>query len=106
LKHGILKERTASLVTDALRALVLEISGYRAQVIEFIETEHTPKNLLIRAVKRQSRLPVRELRELVKQFRSLKEQYGIHTFYLEQALGEQFQKQCQTSGHIMTGIDG
>lgn len=106
LKHGILKEKTASLVTDALRALVLEICGYRTQVIEFIETEHTPKNLLIRAVKRQPRLPLRELRELIQQFRSLKDQYGINTFYLEQALGERFEKLCQMPGYAMTGIDG
>ncbi|WP_417384667.1 class I SAM-dependent methyltransferase [Gimesia sp.] len=106
LKHGILKEKIASLVTDALRALVLEICGYRTQVIEFIETEHTPKNLLIRAVKRQRQLPGRELRELVHQFRSLKDQYGINTFYLEQALGEQFKKLCQMPGYAMTGNDG
>ncbi|HCO25008.1 MAG: SAM-dependent methyltransferase [Gimesia sp.] len=106
LNHGILKEKTASLVTDALRALMLEICGYRTQVIEFIETEHTPKNLLIRAVKRQPRLPMRELRELIRQFQSLKDQYGIDTFYLEQALGEHFQKISQMPGHVMTGIDG
>jgi len=51
LKHGILKERIAALVTDALRAEWLECMGYTVQVMEFIETEHTPKNLLIRAVK-------------------------------------------------------
>ncbi len=106
LKHGILKEKTASLVTDALRALVLEICGYRTQVIEFIETEHTPKNLLIRAVKRQTRLPMREFRELIHQFRSLKDLYSINTFSLEQGLGEGFQNLCRKSGHAMTGIDG
>ncbi|MFI5344502.1 MAG: class I SAM-dependent methyltransferase [Chlamydiales bacterium] len=51
LKHGILKERFAALATDALRAQLLEVSGYHTQVLEFIEMEHTPKNLLIRAVK-------------------------------------------------------
>lgn len=51
LKHGILKERFAALATDALRASLLEISGYTTQVIEFIDTEHTPKNLLIKAIK-------------------------------------------------------
>ena len=51
LKHGILKERFAALVTDAIRAQLLEIAGYRTQVLEFIDMEHTPKNLLIRAVK-------------------------------------------------------
>jgi SAM-dependent methyltransferase len=51
LKHGILKERFAALATDAIRANLLETAGYRAQIMEFIDLEHTPKNLLIRAVK-------------------------------------------------------
>ncbi|WP_276357806.1 class I SAM-dependent methyltransferase [Cohnella caldifontis] len=51
LKHGILKERFAALATDAIRANLLETAGYRTQILEFIDLEHTPKNLLIRAVK-------------------------------------------------------
>ena len=49
-KFGIIQERTASLLTDGLRALMLESVGYRTQILEFIDLEHTPKNLLIRAV--------------------------------------------------------
>jgi SAM-dependent methyltransferase len=49
-KHGIVKERLAALVTDSMRANILEIMGYNTQILEFIDTEHTPKNLLIRAV--------------------------------------------------------
>lgn len=52
LKYGILKERFAALLTDALRADLLEQHGYEVQILEFIDMEHTPKNLLIRAVKR------------------------------------------------------
>lgn len=51
LRHGILKERLAALATDAARADILEMMGYSAQIIEFIDSEHTPKNLMIRAVK-------------------------------------------------------
>lgn len=51
LKYGLIKERMASLITDALRAQLLERSGYRVQVLEFIDMEHTPKNILLRAVK-------------------------------------------------------
>lgn len=51
LKHGILKERMSAIVTDSIRANILEIMGYQAQILEFIDMEHTPKNLLIRAVK-------------------------------------------------------
>lgn len=57
LKHGILRERFAALATDAARAQLLEILGYQTQLLEFIEMEHTPKNLLIRAIKKQSRKP-------------------------------------------------
>lgn len=54
LKHGILKERLSALVTDAVRASMLEEMGYQTQVLEFIDSEHTPKNLLIRAIKKAS----------------------------------------------------
>lgn len=55
LKYGILKERFAALLTDALRGNLLEQEGYEVQILEFIDMEHTPKNLLIRAVKREGR---------------------------------------------------
>ena len=51
MKYGLIKERFAALVTDALRAEYLEREGYDAQILEFIDMEHTPKNILIRAVK-------------------------------------------------------
>ena len=52
MKYGLIKERFASLATDALRAEYLEKSGYSVQILEFIDMEHTPKNLLIRALKK------------------------------------------------------
>ncbi len=52
LKHGILKEREAELVTDALRAALLESAGYEPKVFEFISPEHTSKNLMITAIKK------------------------------------------------------
>lgn len=51
LKHGLLREKFSSLLTDALRGEWLEQQGYRVQMLEFIDEEHTPKNILIRAVK-------------------------------------------------------
>lgn len=51
LRHGLAKERFAALVTDTLRAQLLELHGYRAQLVEFVPLEHTAKNVLIRAVK-------------------------------------------------------
>lgn len=51
MRYGLLKERFAALVTDGLRAEYLEHAGYHVQVLEFIDMEHTPKNILLRAVK-------------------------------------------------------
>ena len=50
--YGLIKERMAALFTDALRAQILESKGYQVQVLEFIDMEHTPKNILIRAIKK------------------------------------------------------
>ncbi len=55
LRYGILKERFSALLTDALRAELLTQQGYEVQILEFIDMEHTPKNLLIRAVKGQGK---------------------------------------------------
>ena len=52
LQHGLLKERFAALATDAARGKLLECLGYHVQIIEFIDPEHTPKNILIRAVRK------------------------------------------------------
>ena len=51
LRYGVIRERMAALITDALRADLLEDKGYEVQILEFIDIEHTPKNLMIRAVK-------------------------------------------------------
>ena len=57
LEYGLIKERMAALITDALRAQYLEREGYRTQILEFIDMEHTPKNLMIRAVKSDAMRP-------------------------------------------------
>lgn len=51
--YGLLKERTAALFTDALRAELLEAAGYDTQILEFIDMEHTPKNIMIRSIRRR-----------------------------------------------------
>ena len=67
-QYGIIKERTAALFTDALRAQLLESQGYRVQILEFIDIEHTPKNLLIRAVRQGEKKDNRhEIEDILKE---------------------------------------
>jgi len=84
-KHGILKERLASLVTDALRASALEIAGYNVQVLEFIATEHTPKNLLIRAVRSQNRGSSQQLKE---EYRNFRDAWSLKDPFIETLFGD------------------
>ena len=79
LKHGILKERFAALATDALRAAALESAGYRTQILEFVDLDHTPKNLLIRAVKRREGEVVSS-----ESYEALKAHLGLTTLATDQ----------------------
>lgn len=78
-KYGIFLERQAVMVTDAIRALVLEYCGYKTQVMEFIEIDNTPKNVLL--VGRKSDKAV-DKQAVAEQIRALLEQYGIGEHYL------------------------
>jgi len=87
LRHGILKQRTADILTDTFRALALRIMGYRTDVIEFVASEHTAKNLLIRAVKAVEPGD----RQFVREYNELKQFWGV-TPYIERLLGAPFQR--------------
>jgi len=63
-KHGLMKERLGDLMTDALRAQILKLVGYRSEVIEFIGGEHTPRNTIIRAVLTTAKADPKEQHEL------------------------------------------
>jgi SAM-dependent methyltransferase len=69
-RHGVLHEQFASLATDALRAQALEVCGYKTQVIEFIDLEHTAKNLLIRAVRQPDRTRAEKAAVAYSQFKA------------------------------------
>ena len=85
LRHGILAEREAEIMTDGIRALVLEIHGYKAGVFEFISSEHTGKNLMIAAHKRAQPHDPAPLRE---RLHALLAFYGIREQRLARLLGE------------------
>ncbi|MBU5311725.1 SAM-dependent methyltransferase [Tissierella carlieri] len=89
LKHGIIKEKLASLVTDSLRANVLEILGYQVQLLEFIDMEHTPKNILIRAVKNNDK----DNKEYIDKYMKFKEFWGLRDLYIEKEFGERLESQ-------------
>ncbi len=80
LKHGILEERQAEILTDGLRALIMEANGYRTQVFEFISTEHTSKNLMITGVKSTPDTAAQQKVE------DIKKMFGIEYHYLEKLL--------------------
>jgi SAM-dependent methyltransferase len=82
--HGIIKEKLASLVTDSLRANVLEILGYQVQLLEFIDMEHTPKNILIRAIRGDNT----KTKESVDKYIKFKEFWGLNDLYIEKEMGE------------------
>lgn len=73
-RYGIIKERFAALMTDAIRANLLESRGYKTQVLEFVDLSHTPKNLLIRAIKKRpaldntGRIALDEAKALMEEF--------------------------------------
>lgn len=84
LKHGIMLEREAELITDGLRALLLEKSGYSTRIFEFISTEHTPKNNMIVGTRSTKNIDSEKFNEQIK---AIKNFYGIEEQRLEKLLG-------------------
>jgi SAM-dependent methyltransferase len=87
LQHGIIKERFAALATDSLRAQLLELVGYKTQIIEFIDIENTPKNLLIRAVKQKDATNETPTIESITEYLAFKKLLNAKP-YLEKALAD------------------
>ena len=89
-RHSILKERLGDILTDSFRALILRILGYQTDVVQFVSSEHTAKNLMIRAVKS---LKVGDPK-FVREYQELKDFWNV-TPYLEELSGKDFKKLLQ-----------
>jgi SAM-dependent methyltransferase len=81
LKYGVFMERQAEMVTDGIRALVLEYFGYKTKVMEFISDVHTPKNVLVIGVKTQ--INERQQQEILQKIKATKAYFGITYHHLE-----------------------
>ena len=82
-QHGILEERMAEMVTDTMRALILEANGYKTKIFEYISDEHTHKNLMISAVRTSKNI---NKDKIMNRLIQLKKTFGIENFYLEELM--------------------
>jgi len=87
LRHGIYRERMSEMITDSLRALLIEYSHYDVQVFEFVGGEHTSKNVMITAKKRKVERNAHELEILRERITSLVSLYGIRSHHLADRMG-------------------
>ena len=91
LKYGLIQERMAALMTDAFRADVLELEGYRVQVLEFIDMEHTPKNILIRAVRQEEATPEKK-QQMRQKLRECMDTWNVNPLFYRLRLGGEDEK--------------
>ena len=75
-QYGLIKERTAALMTDAMRGQLLEMKGYKTQLLEFIDMEHTPKNILIRGVRSKGLLPKAARKQQMENYQKCRDFFG------------------------------
>ena len=92
LKYGLIQERMAALMTDAFREDVLELEGYQVQVLEFIDMEHTPKNILIRAVKQNTPLPFEKKEKLLDSLQTCMGIWNVNPLFYRLRLGGEDEK--------------
>lgn len=84
-KHGIFLERHAEMLTDGIRSLLLEYFGYQTKVMQFISDAHTPKNVMIVAVKKS--IDTTKQAQILEKIKSTKAYFGIEYHYLEKICG-------------------
>ncbi len=83
LKHGILEERQAELITDGIRALIMEAYGYKTQVFEFVSSDHTAKNIMITGIRKKDKNIA-----VINKIENIKELFGIEYHYLQKTMNE------------------
>ncbi|MBP7376426.1 MAG: SAM-dependent methyltransferase [Pyrinomonadaceae bacterium] len=83
LKHGVMLERTAETITDGLRSLLLERSGYATKLFEFVSTEHTPKNNMLVGTRLKKPLDPKQFEDEIE---AIKDHFGIREHHLEKIL--------------------
>ncbi|CAH1210818.1 hypothetical protein PAECIP111893_03291 [Paenibacillus plantiphilus] len=98
LSHGLLKERFSALATDAVRAQLLEVLGYKVQMLEFIDPDHTPKNMLIRAALGVANEPERKWKEYV----AFRDALQLSP-YLERALSHKLSEALESKVFVKEG---
>ena len=81
MKYGIFLERQAEMVTDGIRAMVLEYFGYKTKVFQFISDAHTPKNVLVVGIK--GKINAKKQAEILDKLKVTKEYFGIGYHHLE-----------------------
>ena len=101
LRHGILRERQAEILTDALRALILRIMGYRSHIVEFVSPEHTSKNLMLQA----ERGLVAGDRTFVKEYLAMKDYWRV-SLTLEELLGKALQRHLRQEQGVAPIAEG
>ena len=77
IQNDLLKERMSALLTDGIRGQLLEMSGYRTQILEFIDMEHTPKNIMIRAIRQGKKADGAALETMMKELHVKPTLYGL-----------------------------
>ena len=85
IKYGIFLERQAEMVTDGIRAMILEYFGYKTKVFEFISDAHTPKNVMIVGI-RDKKVQLRD-EKILQKVKDAKSYFGIEYHHLEKLMG-------------------
>ncbi len=97
IKHGVVRDKLVTLLTDSLRASALEVMGYEVQVLEFIDLEHTPKNILIRAYAQPQKSD--EPSAAVSEYISLEKTFSVSP-HIRRVLGQPFEAKLKGSSQM------